>query len=503
MSLARGCCTGKTGAWSCRAGSCRAHDGAVPAPAAPAPPDASLRFQGHALLPSKRIQDPTLWPALAAKWGQQQLEDGAASWGGSISRSQPAEHRAPVEAPVLRDNGLNARPRGGGAAQGPDFRTASAELRPGGKVIAQGRIGRRVTAPCLGFPICCGEITLAGVILRYLPGRISWHVLRTEWLKRAEKQQTLTVGLFQLQKNLLMTLFRVVLFSLLQDYICPRCESGFIEELPEEPRNTENETSSSTATSEQSRHPFENVDQHLFTLPQGYGQFAFGIFDDSFEFPFGSNVQSEDNRDSENRREREHQSRHRYGARQPRARLAARRAAGRHEGVPTLEGIIQQLVNGIIAPTTIPNLGLGPWGVLHSNPMDYAWGANGLDAIITQLLNQFENTGPPPADKEKIQALPTIQITQEHVDSGLECPVCKEDYTVGENVRQLPCNHLFHNSCIVPWLEQHDTCPVCRKSLSGQNTATNPPGLTGMNFSSSSSSSSSSSPSNENSSNNS
>lgn len=82
----------------------------------------------------------------------------------------------------------------------------------------------------------------------------------------------------------------------------------------------------------------QNVDQHLFTLPQGYGQFAFGIFDDSFEFPFGSNTPSEDNRDSENRREREHQSRHRYGARQPRARLATRRAAGRHEGVPTLEG---------------------------------------------------------------------------------------------------------------------------------------------------------------------
>lgn len=125
-------------------------------------------------------------------------------------------------------------------------------------------------------------------------------------------------------------------------------------------------------------------------------------------------------------------------------------------------------------------------GVLHSNPMDYAWGANGLDAIITQvklgfttvsillcgaagneglqglewervhsagskcpgsgnewilcaaeltslfclpgrlffqLLNQFENTGPPPADKEKIQALPTIQITQEHVGTCLLCGV--------------------------------------------------------------------------------
>ncbi|XP_059553456.1 E3 ubiquitin-protein ligase RNF126 isoform X29 [Myotis daubentonii] len=160
--------------------------------------------------------------------------------------------------------------------------------------------------------------------------------------------------------------------------------------------------------------------------------------------------------------------------------------------------IIQQLVNGIITPATIPNLGLGPWGVLHSNPMDYAWGANGLDAIITQLLNQFENTGPPPADKEKIQALPTVTVTEEHVGSGLECPVCKDDYELGERVRQLPCNHLFHDGCIVPWLEQHDSCPVCRKSLTGQNTATNPPVMTPVNFSSSSSSSSSSSPSNEN-----
>ncbi|XP_062034980.1 E3 ubiquitin-protein ligase RNF126 isoform X4 [Lepus europaeus] len=225
----------------------------------------------------------------------------------------------------------------------------------------------------------------------------------------------------------------------LPDYTCPRCESGFIEELPEDTRNTENSSAPSTAPADQSqsRQPFE----------------------------------ADDGRDPESRREREHQSRHR---------------------------IIQQLVNGIITPATIPSLGLGPWGVLHSNPMDYAWGANGLDAIITQLLNQFESTGPPPADKERIQALPTVPVTAEHVGSGLECPVCKDDYALGERVRQLPCNHLFHDGCIVPWLEQHDSCPVCRKSLTGQNTATNPPGLGGVSFSSSSSSSSSSSPSNEN-----
>ncbi|MGH0164397.1 UNVERIFIED_CONTAM: hypothetical protein FKN15_047430 [Acipenser sinensis] len=237
----------------------------------------------------------------------------------------------------------------------------------------------------------------------------------------------------------------------LPDYTCPRCESGFIEELPEE-RSAENGSTSSASTSDQNRHQFETLDQHMFTFPPGYGQFALGIFDENFEFSAGP--PSEDNRETENRRERELASRQRYGARQPRARHMARRQTGRHEGVPTLEGIIQQLVNGIIAPTAIPNIGLGPWGMLHSNPMDYAWGANGLDAIITQLLNQFENTGPPPADRDKIKSLPTVQVTEEHVGSGLECPVCKEDYTAGENVRQLPCNHMFHNDCIVPWLEQ-------------------------------------------------
>lgn len=43
--------------------------------------------------------------------------------------------------------------------------------------------------------------------------------------------------------------------------------------------------------------------------------------------------------------------------------------------------------------------------------------------VFPQLLNQFENTGPPPADREKIKNLPTVQITEEHVGESLpaEC----------------------------------------------------------------------------------
>lgn len=38
-------------------------------------------------------------------------------------------------------------------------------------------------------------------------------------------------------------------------------------------------------------------------------------------------------------------------------------------------------------------------------------------------------------------------------DCRLECPVCREAYSLGESVRKLPCLHYFHSECIVPWLE--------------------------------------------------
>lgn len=107
---------------------------------------------------------------------------------------------------------------------------------------------------------------------------------------------------------------------------------------------------------------------------------------------------------------------------------------------------------------------------LHGNPGDYAWGTEGLDSIITQLLNQMEGSGPPPADSNRIQALPKVIVSQELVDGCADCAVCQEKLVLEEEVRQLPCRHYFHFDCIEPWLKQHDSCPVCRLSLSSTQT---------------------------------
>ena len=39
------------------------------------------------------------------------------------------------------------------------------------------------------------------------------------------------------------------------------------------------------------------------------------------------------------------------------------------------------------------------------------------------------------------------------VDSCLQCNVCFEDFQLNESVRGLPCKHVFHGDCIVPWLQ--------------------------------------------------
>lgn len=45
------------------------------------------------------------------------------------------------------------------------------------------------------------------------------------------------------------------------------------------------------------------------------------------------------------------------------------------------------------------------------------------------------------------------------------CPTCLEDYDV-ENPRiTTKCNHQFHLSCILEWMERSDTCPICNQEM--------------------------------------
>uniref|UniRef100_A0A5S6QFM6 RING-type E3 ubiquitin transferase n=1 Tax=Trichuris muris TaxID=70415 RepID=A0A5S6QFM6_TRIMR len=87
---------------------------------------------------------------------------------------------------------------------------------------------------------------------------------------------------------------------------------------------------------------------------------------------------------------------------------------------------------------------------------------DGLDAFVTQVLNQFEG-GAPPLTAEEIRSVPVEKV--EVGEEAIQCSVCFEEFFEGSMVRRLPCNHRFHDPCIVPWLQLHNSCPVCRKAI--------------------------------------
>ncbi|KAJ1283319.1 hypothetical protein BS78_03G119500 [Paspalum vaginatum] len=96
---------------------------------------------------------------------------------------------------------------------------------------------------------------------------------------------------------------------------------------------------------------------------------------------------------------------------------------------------------------------------------DYFLGS-GLDALVQQLAEgDAGRHGTPPAKKEAVEAMPTVEVAGGNGDDTSSCPVCLEDYAPGERAREMPCRHRFHANCIVPWLEMHSSCPVCRFQL--------------------------------------
>ncbi|XVF37360.1 hypothetical protein REPUB_Repub20aG0001300 [Reevesia pubescens] len=92
-------------------------------------------------------------------------------------------------------------------------------------------------------------------------------------------------------------------------------------------------------------------------------------------------------------------------------------------------------------------------------------------AGFEQLLHHLAETdgsrrGAPPASVSFVNNLPRLIVSDEHVKhDGLACAICKDVLPVGIEVNKLPCLHVYHPSCILPWLSSRNSCPLCRYEL--------------------------------------
>uniref|UniRef100_A0A1L8DSI5 Putative e3 ubiquitin-protein ligase n=1 Tax=Nyssomyia neivai TaxID=330878 RepID=A0A1L8DSI5_9DIPT len=68
----------------------------------------------------------------------------------------------------------------------------------------------------------------------------------------------------------------------------------------------------------------------------------------------------------------------------------------------------------------------------------------------------------PPASKEVVRNLPERKPKAEDEN----CSIClKPNGEHPDIFKVLPCSHEFHQSCILPWLNKTNSCPLCRHEL--------------------------------------
>ncbi|PIA54699.1 hypothetical protein AQUCO_00900931v1 [Aquilegia coerulea] len=109
---------------------------------------------------------------------------------------------------------------------------------------------------------------------------------------------------------------------------------------------------------------------------------------------------------------------------------------------------------------------------LPASMSDFLMGS-GFDRLLDQLsrigidgVGQFEQQQHhPPASKAAIESMPIIEIGSSHVRDESHCAVCKEEFEFGTEAREMPCKHIYHSDCILPWLSMRNSCPVCRHEL--------------------------------------
>ena len=118
---------------------------------------------------------------------------------------------------------------------------------------------------------------------------------------------------------------------------------------------------------------------------------------------------------------------------------------------------------------------LHPLFLTNTNPNavrgDAVYYQEALDHIIMSPMEANpQSNAAPPASNETISKLPRRKLDEKMLGREIKgkCTVCIDDVGLGDEVIMLPCKHWFHDGCVVLWLREHNTCPLCRTSVEGE-----------------------------------
>lgn len=98
---------------------------------------------------------------------------------------------------------------------------------------------------------------------------------------------------------------------------------------------------------------------------------------------------------------------------------------------------------------------------LEDNETLARWGRVSEISGYTDLVNGSLGGLTP----EQIKKLPEVSAEALELGEDSECSICLNCVCSHDSVRQLPCGHTFHRSCIDLWLLRRAECPLCKQSV--------------------------------------
>jgi E3 ubiquitin-protein ligase RNF115/126 len=224
-----------------------------------------------------------------------------------------------------------------------------------------------------------------------------------------------------------------------QNLACPTCKGEFIEELTNETETFVQQTQTQT----QQNQPRQNPQQFSFSFgPTFNGNVSFQSFSTN-----GTSTQGFSSQNTS----------------RPQQQDPFENLFSNLQGNNNFQSMMTQMMQSFGGMQGGLNTGIQGGNSNSFQMGDYVFG--NMEDVLNNLMNQSQPKGPPPASKTAIESLEKVEISEVQVKAKETCPVCTDAFELKEKVLQMPCKHIYHKDCLIPWLERHNTCPVCRFEL--------------------------------------
>ncbi|XP_061358328.1 E3 ubiquitin-protein ligase RING1-like [Gastrolobium bilobum] len=129
--------------------------------------------------------------------------------------------------------------------------------------------------------------------------------------------------------------------------------------------------------------------------------------------------------------------------------------------IPSIMSSVQQLFDNNLAFAIPSDSGYRVFHVQVFIIVDNEEYDDVMQAMMEESAQDFRMI---PASKNAIHSLKKVKVTK--LDEY--CPIFMEEFVVragdngGKAVSAMPCDHVFHQRCIVQWLQTSHMCPLCR-----------------------------------------